>query len=223
MTKQTRRRFSPEYKEQSVARLSEPGATHNSVAAELGVTPTQLKTWRLEHRLPDAGTGQEGNDHRSGRIAEKPPGPGFGGNVEWHPGELYPRVGFIVTNLTRPAKRVVAFYNQRGPAEQHIKEGKTAIVWTRLSCRRFRNNEGRLQLHALAYNLANFMRTLALPEAVKHWSLTSLQQKLVKSGARIVGHGRSVTFQMAEVAVPRGLFDEILRLIAQLRAPPAPA
>ncbi len=143
--------------------------------------------------------------------------------VEWHPGELYPRVGFIVTNLTRPAKRVVAFYNQRGPAEQHIKEGKTAIVWTRLSCRRFRNNEGRLQLHALAYNLANFMRTLALPEAVKHWSLTSLQQKLVKSGARIVGHGRSVTFQMAEVAVPRGLFDEILRLIAQLRAPPAPA
>ena len=83
--------------------------------------------------------------------------------VEWHPGELYPRVGFIVTNLTRPARRVVAFYNQRGPAEQHIKEGKNAIVWTRLSCRRFRNNEVRLHLHALAYNLANFMRTLALP------------------------------------------------------------
>ena len=59
--------------------------------------------------------------------------------------------------------------------------------------------------------------------AVKHWSLTSLRQKLVKIGARIVGHGRYVTFQMAEVAVPRSLFDEILRLIAQLRAPPAPA
>ena len=88
---------------------------------------------------------------------------------------------------------------------------------------RFRNNEVRLQLHALAYNLANFMRTLALPEAVKHWSLTSLREKLVKIGARIVGHGRYVTFQMAEVAVPRGLFAEILRLIAQLRAPPAPA
>ena len=143
--------------------------------------------------------------------------------VEWHPGERYPRVGFIVTNLTRPARRVVAFYNQRAPAEQHIEEGKNAIVWTRLSCRRFRNNEVRLQLHALAYNLANFMRTLALPEAVKHRSPTSLQQKLVKIGARIVGHGRYVTFQMAEVAVPRGLFDEILRLIAQLRAPPAPA
>jgi len=142
--------------------------------------------------------------------------------VEWHPGELYPRVGFIVTNLTRPAKRVVAFYNQRGTAEQHIKEGKNAILWTRLSCRKFRHNAVRLQLHALAYNLANFMRTLALPDAVKHWSLTSLREKLVKIGARIVGHGRYVTFQMAEVAVSGGLFGEILRLIAQLRAPPVP-
>ena len=68
--------------------------------------------------------------------------------VEWHPGELYPRVGFIVTNLSRPAERVVAFYNHRGTAEQFIKEGKNAIKWTRLSCRKFRNNEVRLQLHA---------------------------------------------------------------------------
>ena len=86
--------------------------------------------------------------------------------VEWHPGELYPRVGFIVTNLGRPAERVVAFYNQRGTAEQWIKEGKNAIRWTRLSCRRFDHNAVRLQLHALAYNLGNFMRTLALPDAV---------------------------------------------------------
>jgi hypothetical protein len=77
--------------------------------------------------------------------------------VEWHPGELYPRVGFIVTNLSRPAKRVVAFYNHRGTAEQYIKEGKNAIKWTRLSCRKFRSNEVRLQLHALACNLANRM------------------------------------------------------------------
>src|SRR3989440_10498653 len=80
--------------------------------------------------------------------------------VEWHPGELYPRVGFIVTNLARPAERVVAFYNQRGTAEQWIKEGKAAIKWTRLSCRSFAANAVRLQLHALAYNLGNFMRTL---------------------------------------------------------------
>jgi len=143
--------------------------------------------------------------------------------VEWHPGELYPRVGFIVTNLSRPARRVVAFYNHRGTAEQYIKEGKNAIVWTRLSCRKFQNNAVRLQLHTLAYNLGNFMRTLALPEAVKHWSLTSLKEKLIKIGARIVTHGRYVTFQMAEVAVPRGLFAEILRLIAELRPRSAPA
>ena len=104
--------------------------------------------------------------------------------VEWHPGELYPRVGFIVTNLARPAERVVAFYNQRGTAEQHIKEGKHAIKWTRLSCRRFRHNAVRLQLHVLAYNLGNFLRTLALPEAVEQWSLTTLREKLVKIGAK---------------------------------------
>jgi hypothetical protein len=84
--------------------------------------------------------------------------------IEWHPGELYPRVGFIVTNLRCPAKKVVvAFYNGRGTAEQWIKEGKSAVKWTRLSCTAFRANAVRLQLHALAYNPANFLRTLALP------------------------------------------------------------
>ena len=78
-------------------------------------------------------------------------------------------------------------------------------------------------LDALAYNLANFMRTLALPEAIKQWSLTSLREKFVKIGAKVVRHGRYVIFQMAEVAVPRELFQEILRLIAELRPQPAPA
>jgi hypothetical protein len=142
--------------------------------------------------------------------------------VEWHPGELYPRVGFIVTNMTHPAERVVTFYNQRGTAEQHIKEGKNAIIWTRLSCRRFAANAVRLQLHALAYNLANFLRTLTLPDAVSHWSMTTLRDRLVKIGAKIVRHGRSITFQMAEVMVSRGLFQQILDAIAALRPlPPA--
>ena len=143
--------------------------------------------------------------------------------VEWHSGELYPRVGFIVTNLSRPAERVVAFYNQRGTAEQWIKEGKNAIKWTRLSCRSLRNNAVRLQLHALAYNLGNFMRTLALPDAVEQWSLTTLREKLVKIGAKVVSHGRYVTFQLAEVAVTRSLFQKILSLIDDLRRRPAPA
>ena len=77
-------------------------------------------------------------------------------------------------------------------------------------------------MHALAYNLANFLRTLALPEDVKHWSLTTLRNRLVKIGARIVWHGRSVIFQMAEVAVPRALFRSILGAAAALRSlPPA--
>jgi Transposase DDE domain group 1 len=143
--------------------------------------------------------------------------------VEWHPGELYPRVGFIVTNLARPAERVVTFYNQRGTAEQWIKEGKGAIKWTRLSCHTLAANAVRLQLHALAYNLGNFMRTLAMPKAAEPWSLTSLREKLIKIGAKVVSHGRYVTFQMAEVAVSRQMFQEIRSLIARLRAPPAPA
>jgi hypothetical protein len=142
--------------------------------------------------------------------------------VEWHPGELYPRVGFIVTNLSRPAERIVAFYNRRGTAEQWIKEGKSAIRWTRLSCRSFKANAARLQLHALAYNLANFLRTLALPDAVRHWSLTTLREKLVKIGAKVVRHGRYVTFQLAEVAIPRDLFADILERIDRLRPAQAP-
>jgi hypothetical protein len=140
--------------------------------------------------------------------------------VEWHPGELFPRVGFIITNLVVSGKSVVAFYNQRGTAEQWIKEGKGAIKWTRLSCRSFNANAVRLQLHALAYNLGNFLRTLATPEAIAHWSLTSLREKLIKIGAKVVSHGRYVTFQMAEVAVPRSLFAAIMQRIAALRSPP---
>jgi len=141
--------------------------------------------------------------------------------VEWHPGELYPRVGFIVTNMARPAERIVAFYNQRGTAEQWIKEGKNAVTWTRLSCQSFKANAVRLQLHALAYNLGNFLRTLALPEEIKHWSLTTLRQRLVKIGAKIVRHGRSVIFQMVEVAVPRDMFQKIVAAIAALRPLPS--
>jgi hypothetical protein len=122
-----------------------------------------------------------------------------------------------------PAERVVAFYNQRGTAERWIKEGKNAVTWTRLSCHRFAANAVRLQLHALAYNLANFLRSLALPDEVKHWSMTTLRDRLVKIGAKIVRHGRSITFQLAEVMVPRALVAEILTRIAQLRVPPAPA
>ena len=112
------------------------------------------------------------------------------------------------------------FYNRRGTAEQHIKEGKYAIHWTRLSCKRFHDNEVRLQLHALAYNMANFLRCIKLPEAMADWSLTSLQLKLIKIGTRVVRHARIITFQLAEIAVTDAMVRAILTSIHRLRAPP---
>jgi Transposase DDE domain group 1 len=75
----------------------------------------------------------------------------------------------------------------------------------------------RLQLHVLAHNLGNFMRSLAMPKTAQPWSLTSQRDKLIKIGAEVVSHARYVTFQMAEVAVPRQMFADILSLIARLR------
>jgi hypothetical protein len=140
--------------------------------------------------------------------------------VEWHADELVPRIGFIVTNMMGGPWKVVKFYNGRGTAEQWIKEGKYAVKWTRLSCRNFRDNQVRLQLFALAYNLGNFLRRLALPRSVQHWSLTTLRKKLIKIGAKVVRHARYVTFQLAEVAVPRDLFAAILDRIQRFGVPP---
>ena len=136
--------------------------------------------------------------------------------VEWHRGQLFPRVGFIVTNLSSKPEGVVHFYNRRGTAEQWIKEGKYALNWTRLSCHRFNANQVRLQLFILAYNLGNFLRRLCLPKAINDWSLRSLQVKLIKIGGRIVRHARQIIFQLAEVAVPRDLFAAILERISRL-------
>ncbi|MBW8056377.1 MAG: hypothetical protein FVQ76_13935 [Nitrospira sp.] len=96
----------------------------------------------------------------------------------------------------------------------------TPVHWTDghvSPCHSFRNNAVRLQLHALSYNLGNFLRTPALPEAVEHWSLTPLKDKLLKIGAKVLRHGRYVTLRLAEVAIPRAPFAEILHLIDRLR------
>ena len=126
-----------------------------------------------------------------------------------------------MTNRSLPNERVLAFYNDRGTAEQFIKEGKHALKWTRLSCMRFAANAVRLQRHVLAYNLANFLRTLATPEVIESWSLISLRERLVKTGARLVRHARYAVFQLAEAALPRAVFAGVLTLINGLRAPPA--
>jgi hypothetical protein len=136
--------------------------------------------------------------------------------VEHHLGELFPRVGFIVTTLTGTNRTVVHFYNQRGTAEQWIKEGKEATHWTRLSCHRFRANEVRLLLGVIAYNLGNLLRRLVLPRAIQSWSLTSLQQRLFKTGGRLVRHARYFTLQLAESYLTRRVFGQILGRIERL-------
>jgi hypothetical protein len=124
-----------------------------------------------------------------------------------HPlGELFPRVGFIVTTLTGTNRAVVRFYNGRGTAEQWIKEGKTATHWTRLSCHRFRANEVRLLLGVIAYNLGHLLRRLVLQLAIQSWTLTSLQQRLFKTGGRLIRHARYFLLQLADSHLTPTLF-----------------
>jgi hypothetical protein len=139
--------------------------------------------------------------------------------VEFHCGELFPRVGFIVNSLATSSRAVVRFYNKRGTAEQWIKEGEQAVAMTRLSCHRFRANEVRLWLSVIAYNLGNLWRRLALPAPIGKWALTSLQQRLVKSGGRLIQHARYYWLQLAEGHLTRRLFAGMLGKIAALPTP----
>ena len=111
---------------------------------------------------------------------------------------------------------MVHFYNKRGTAEQWIKEGKQAVKMTRLSCHRFRSNQVRLALSLLAYNLGNLWRRLVLPKRIEKWFLTSLQQRLVKTGGRLVKHARYYWLLLAESHLTRRLFGTMVRRIAAL-------
>ena len=136
--------------------------------------------------------------------------------VEHHAGELFPRLGFIVTSLTLPSRAVVRFYNKRGTAEQWIKESKQAVKMTRLSCHRFRSNKVRFWLSLIAYNLGNLWRRLVLPRRIATWSLTSLQQRLVKTGGRLVKHARCYWLLLAESHMTQRLFPPMLGRITLL-------
>ena len=111
------------------------------------------------------------------------------------------------------------FYNKRGTAERWIKDGKQAVTMTRLSCHRFRCNEVRLALSLLAYNLGNLWRRLALPRRIENWSLTSLQQRIVKTGGRLVKHARYYWLLLAEGHLNRLGFGAMLGRIALLTIP----
>jgi hypothetical protein len=90
----------------------------------------------------------------------------------------------------------------------------------RVSCTRFIANQVRLALFVLAYNLGNFIRRFTLPREVSHWSLRSVQLKLIKIGARVISHSRRTVFQCTEVAVPAALFADLLDRIHRLAAVP---
>ena len=139
--------------------------------------------------------------------------------VEFHFGELFPRAGFIVTNLETDSRAVVRFYIKRGTAEQWIKEGNQVVKMTRLSCHRFRSNEERLWLSVFAYNLGNVWRRFALPRRIRNWSLTSLQQRLGKTGGRLIKHACYYWLLLAEGHLRRRLFGSMLRMIAALPSP----
>ena len=156
------------------------------------------------------GSGGAWGDRLARRVVAK---------VEFHFGELFPRVGFIVTNLETDSRAVVRFYNKRGTAEQWIKEGKQAVKMTRLSCHRFRSNEVRLWLSLMAYNLGNLCRRLVLPVKIDNWSLASLQKRLVKTGGRLVKHARYYWLLLAESHLTRRLFGSMVRRIEALPVP----
>jgi len=139
--------------------------------------------------------------------------------VEFHYDELFPRVGFIVTNLEADNRAVVRFYNRRGTAEQWIRAAKEAVKLTRMSCHRFRANEVRLCLSVIAYNLGNLWRRLALPKRIDTWSLVSLQQRLVKTGGRLIKHARYFWLLLAEGHLTRRLFGAVLRRLEVLSVP----
>jgi hypothetical protein len=141
--------------------------------------------------------------------------------VEWHPGELYLRVGFIVTNMARPAENVVAFLTSAARASNGSKRARAAQS----------NGRGRRAVPSPPTpSVSSFKRWLTISgiscarsqrrTPIKDWSLTSPKEKLIKIGAKVVSHGRYVAFQMAEVAILKNLFADILRLVAEPRPPP---
>jgi hypothetical protein len=133
--------------------------------------------------------------------------------VEHHAGELFPRVGFIVTSLPLPNRAVVRFYNRRGTAEPWIKEGKQAAHWTRLSCHRFRANEVRLQLSVLAYNLGKPLAAAGAAKADRQLVIDQPATAPRQEGGRLVRHARYYWLLLAESHLTRRLFGAMLQRI----------
>jgi hypothetical protein len=110
--------------------------------------------------------------------------------IEWHQSELFPRIGFVVTNSRLPAGKVVKVYNGRGDVENRIKEGKNTLRWDKTSCQRFEANQARLKMGVLAYNLLHMIRQFYVWDEEVKRSIDWLIKRLIKVGARVSHHAR---------------------------------
>jgi len=110
--------------------------------------------------------------------------------IEWHRGELFPRIGFVVTNSRLPAGKVIKVYNGRAEIENRIKEGKNTLRWDKTSCQRFEANQARLQMGVLAYNLLHMIRQFYVWGEDVRRSMDWLIKRLIKVGARVSYHAR---------------------------------
>lgn len=110
--------------------------------------------------------------------------------IEWNSGELFPRIGFIVSNSRLTAGEIVKVCNGRGEVENRIKEGKNTLRWDKTSCHSFDANHARLKMGVLAYNLLHLIREFCLlGEAVRR-SMEWLIRRLIKVGAKVAYHAR---------------------------------
>jgi hypothetical protein len=136
--------------------------------------------------------------------------------VEFHFGELFPRVGFIVTNLEMPSRAVVCFYNKRATGTTMDQGGQAGGADDPALLSPFSLQRGATVAEPAGLQLGNLWRRLVLPQRIEKWSLTSLQQRLVKTGGRLVKHARYYWLLLAESHLTRRLFGSMVRRIAAL-------
>ena len=126
--------------------------------------------------------------------------------LEWRQGEMFPEVGFIVTNSRLPRAKVVKVYNGRGDVENRIKEGKNTLRWDKTSCHRFGANQARLKMGALAYNLLHMLRQFYVKDEGVRRSVEWLIRRLIKVGARVSYHSKRWCVHVAS-AFPLAHYD----------------
>ena len=117
--------------------------------------------------------------------------------IAWHENELFPQIGFVVSNSCISVEKVVKVYNLRAETENRIKEGKNTLRWDKTSSHRFESNEARLKMGLLAYNLLHLLRKFYIRGEGVRRSVEWLIRHLIKVGARISYHARRWQVQVS--------------------------